>query len=37
MLGGALIIAAQAVAEKCEEILFIYGKLAYESNKSGSN
>lgn len=32
--GGRPTIAAQAIAEKCEEIIFKYGKLAYESNKA---
>ncbi|WP_113869674.1 glycerol dehydrogenase [Paraliobacillus ryukyuensis] len=33
MAGGNATIAAQAIAEKAEEVLFDYGILAYESNK----
>ncbi|SFQ01958.1 glycerol dehydrogenase [Salibacterium halotolerans] len=33
MAGGLSTIAAAAIAEKCEETLFQYGLLAYESNK----
>src|SRR5690625_2106218 len=32
--GGSTTIAAAAIAEKCEEILFKYGHLAYESAKA---
>lgn len=34
MAGGTPTIAAAAIAEKCEEILFSYGKLAYDSVKA---
>lgn len=34
MAGGATTIAAEAIAEKCEETLFKYGHLAYESAKA---
>lgn len=33
MSGGLTTIAGAAIAEKCEETLFEYGELAYESNK----
>ncbi|WP_054711517.1 glycerol dehydrogenase [Bacillus sp. JCM 19041] len=33
MAGGKATIAGQAIAEKCEQVLFDYGLLAYESNK----
>lgn len=33
-VGGITTIAAKAIAEKCEETLFQYGHLAYESNKA---
>lgn len=33
-VGGTTTIAAKAIAEKCEEVLFQYGHLAYESNKA---
>ncbi|TFJ94138.1 glycerol dehydrogenase [Lentibacillus salicampi] len=36
MAGGRTTIAAQAIAEKCEETLFQYAHLAYESVKSKS-
>ncbi len=36
MAGGTTTIAGQAIAEKCEETLFKYGHLAYESNKAGA-
>lgn len=34
MAGGLTTIAGQAIAEKCEQILFQYGHLAYESAKA---
>lgn len=34
MAGGTTTIAAEAIAEKCEQILFSYGKLAYDSVKA---
>lgn len=34
MVGGSATIAGQAIAEKCEQTLFDYGYLAYESNKA---
>ena len=34
MAGGTTTIAAKAIAEKCEEVLFEYGHLAYESVKA---
>ena len=34
MAGGTTTIAGQAIAEKCEQILFEYGHLAYESVKA---
>lgn len=34
MAGGVPTIAGQAIAERCEETLFQYGHLAYESNKA---
>jgi len=34
MSGGKATIAGFAIAEKCEEVLFDYGILAYESNKN---
>ncbi|WJE15105.1 glycerol dehydrogenase [Halobacillus sp. ACCC02827] len=33
MAGGQPTLAAQAIAEKCEEVLFDYALLAYESNE----
>ncbi|MFD1362393.1 glycerol dehydrogenase [Lentibacillus salinarum] len=36
MAGGSTTIAAQAIAEKCEETLFQYAHLAYESVKAKS-
>lgn len=33
MAGGQATIAGQAIAEKCEQVLFDYALLAYESNK----
>ncbi|GGJ58476.1 glycerol dehydrogenase [Virgibacillus salexigens] len=36
MAGGSTTIAAQAIAEKCEETLFDYAHLAYESVKAKS-
>lgn len=33
MAGGQTTLAAQAIAEKCEEILFDYALLAYQSNE----
>lgn len=33
-VGGITTLAAEAIAEKCEDILFQYGHLAYESNKA---
>ncbi|OZU89627.1 glycerol dehydrogenase [Virgibacillus indicus] len=36
MAGGITTIAGQAIAEKCEETLFQYAHLAYESNKAKS-
>ncbi|KAK0199689.1 glycerol dehydrogenase [Desarmillaria ectypa] len=34
--GGLPTLLASAISSKCEEILFKYGKLAYESNKVGA-
>ncbi|PXW88306.1 glycerol 2-dehydrogenase (NAD+), partial [Streptohalobacillus salinus] len=34
MSGGKATIAGFAIAEKCEEVLFDYGMLAYEANKA---
>lgn len=34
MAGGVTTIAGEAIAEKCEEVLFKYGHLAYESVKA---
>ncbi|BAD63100.1 glycerol dehydrogenase [Shouchella clausii] len=35
MAGGKATIAGLAIAEKCEQVLFDYGLLAYEANKRG--
>lgn len=35
MVGGKPTLAGQAIAEKCEETLFTYGKAAYEAAKEG--
>lgn len=35
MAGGTASIAAQAIAERCEEILFTYGLQAFEANRKG--
>src|SRR5699024_486561 len=36
MIGGKTTIAAQAIAEKCEETLFKYARLAYEATQAKS-
>src|SRR5699024_9535005 len=34
LINGMTTIAGMTIAEKCEEVLFEYGELAYESNKA---
>src|SRR5699024_1191114 len=36
MIGGKTTIAAQAIAEKCDETLFKYARLAYEATQAKS-
>lgn len=36
LIGGLPTLVSSAITSKCEEILFKYGKLAYEANKVGA-